>query len=170
MSVSAAGSGQLRAIQELHEAFAERGVDYWLFGGWAVDFHAGRVTREHDDIDLAVWRADLEVVAAALEQLGWAHLPAAGEDGYTTYARQGVPLELALLARDEDGVIYTPLTDGRGEWPAGSFGETTSEVAGVRARVVGLASLVEDKSAARVDALTTAKDRHDVDVLTQPRT
>jgi hypothetical protein len=27
---------------------------YWLFGGWAVDFHAGRVTRDHADIDLAV--------------------------------------------------------------------------------------------------------------------
>jgi hypothetical protein len=32
---------------------AEHDIAYWLFGGWAVDFHAGQVTREHGDIDIA---------------------------------------------------------------------------------------------------------------------
>ena len=30
-----------------------------LRGGWAVDLHAGAVTREHDDIDIAVWLDDV---------------------------------------------------------------------------------------------------------------
>jgi hypothetical protein len=36
---------QLETIGWLHALFTEHGVDYWLFGGWAVDFHVGRVTR-----------------------------------------------------------------------------------------------------------------------------
>jgi hypothetical protein len=30
-----------------------------LFGGWAVDFYAGSVTRAHDDLDLAAVRLEL---------------------------------------------------------------------------------------------------------------
>jgi hypothetical protein len=54
---------QLAAIEQMHRQFTTNGIEYWLFGGWAVDFHAGRVTRAHADIDLAVWRADVERIA-----------------------------------------------------------------------------------------------------------
>lgn len=36
---------QLLAIGELHESLEQEGLEHWLFGGWAVDFHAGRVIR-----------------------------------------------------------------------------------------------------------------------------
>jgi hypothetical protein len=39
------------------------------------------------------------------------------EDGYTGYERDGVRLELAFLARAEDGQVYTPLKEGRSAWP-----------------------------------------------------
>jgi len=44
----------LSALSRLDELFGQHGIEYWLFGGWAVDFHAGKVTRPHDDLDLAV--------------------------------------------------------------------------------------------------------------------
>ena len=40
---------QLAALAELDQSLPRHNVGYWLFGGWAVDFHAGRVTREHAD-------------------------------------------------------------------------------------------------------------------------
>jgi hypothetical protein len=166
MTIDGRAATQLQAIGWLHALFAEQGIDYWFFGGWAVDFHVGRVTRDHADVDVAVWQADLDRIRALLEVQGWVQAPEPGEDGYTGYELRGLRLELAFLACDEAGIIYTPLVEGRGDWPVGSFGETQAEVDGVRARVVGLASLIEDKSGPRQDPAVLAKDRADVALLT----
>ena len=115
---------------------------------------------------MAVWAADLGRVRALLEDDGWTHSPEPGEQGYTGFQRGSVRLELAFLARDEAGTVHTPLPEGRGEWPRGSFGDERAGFGEVSARVVGLASLVEDKSGPRDDPAAEAKDRADVAVLT----
>jgi hypothetical protein len=153
---------QLAAVAEIHALAERHGTDYWLFGGWAVDFHAGRVTREHADVDVAIWAADADRVAALLAARGWTHRAEAGEDGYTAYARGDVRLEVAFLARGADGCIFTPLRDGRGTWPDGSFSADVLTLRGVRARVVARAALVAEKSVVRADPVTAAKDRADV--------
>jgi hypothetical protein len=38
-------SGQLAAIGSLSATLEQLGIEYWLFGGWAVDFCVGRMTR-----------------------------------------------------------------------------------------------------------------------------
>ena len=169
MTTDGSAAAQLRAIGWLHTLFAEQGIDYWLFGGWAVDFHAGRATRRHADVDVAVRHADLSRIGVLLEAAGWAHAPEPAEDGYTGYERQKVRLELAFLACDEAGIVYTPLADGRGDWPAGSFGGTQAVLHGVRAHVVELAALIEDKSGPRDDPAALAKDRADVALLNSVR-
>jgi Aminoglycoside-2''-adenylyltransferase len=153
---------QLAAIGRLDKLFDRDRVDYWLFGGWAVDFHAGVVTRDHADIDIVVWRTDAAAVHALLTGDGWAKMPE--QDGYTTYTRHGLHLDLAFLARDGEAV-YTPLESGRGEWPAGSFGEDVGEVGGAHARVVSAGSLLVDKSQHRDDLTSAMKDAADVAVL-----
>ena len=165
MSTGTGAGAQLRTIGWLHTLLTQGGIDYWLFGGWAVDFHIGRVTRDHADVDVAIWAQDLNRIRALLEAEGWTHAPVHGEDGYTGYERRGTRLELAFLARDEEGKIHTPLADGRGDWPAGSFGDDQAEVSGVVARVVGLRSLIQDKSGPRLDPAAAAKDRADVALL-----
>ena len=162
MTMLPQASGQLAALAELHDLFQSHDVHYWMFGGWAVDFHAGRVTRAHDDLDIAVWWSERDRVAALLESHAWTHVPEVGEDGYTRYERSAVRLEVAFLARDDDERVYTPLRDGRGEWPDESFGDDTMELLGVRARVIRLGALISDKSVAREDPSTTAKDRADL--------
>jgi aminoglycoside-2''-adenylyltransferase len=153
---------QLTALRELSEVLPRHGVSYWLFGGWAVDFHVRRVTRPHGDIDIAIWSADRERMAALLLGLAWVHRPEANEDGYTCYGRDGIRLEIAFLARDERGQVYTPVRDGRGDWPADSFGDDVAELAGVRVRVVARDSLITEKAIVRGDPVTAAKDRADV--------
>jgi hypothetical protein len=169
MTTDGRAAAQLQTIGWLQALFAAHGIDYWLFGGWAVDFHVGRVTRDHTDVDVAVWQADFDRIRVLLEAQGWVHAPEPGEDGYTGYERGDIRLELAFLACDEAGTVYTPLVEGRGVWPVGSFGDTQAEVDGVRARVVGLASLIEDKSGPRHDPAVLAKDRADVALLTSLR-
>jgi hypothetical protein len=70
---------QLSALARVADLFGEEGIDYWLFGGWAVDFYAGSVTRAHDDLDMAVWLDDLPRIAALLEAEGWRHAAEEGE-------------------------------------------------------------------------------------------
>jgi hypothetical protein len=158
---------QLDALDELHRRFEDERVEYWLFGGWAVDFHVGSVTRPHGDLDLAIWFDDLPRVARLLHEDGWAHETEVEEQGSTTFSRGAVRVELAFLERDDaDSEPYTPLPDGsRASWAAGAFGQDVLTLAGVRARVIALAALREEKTGSRDDPAAADKDRRDLATL-----
>ena len=155
-------SEQLAALGRVLGQFETAGIESWVFGGWAVDFHVGAVTRAHADLDLAVWAADVARVSELLEADGWSSAPEEGEDGYTGFERDGVRLELAFLAVLEDGRVCTPLRDGFASWPAGAFGGEIGELEGVRARVIGLDALREEKAIVHDDPGVAAKDRADL--------
>jgi len=76
-----------------------------------------------------------------------------------------VRLEVTLLARDSDGTVYTPAEPERGVWPKGSFGDDRSQIGDTRASVVGIDSLLIDKSQPHGDAISDEKDRADVVAL-----
>ncbi len=64
-----------------------------LCGGWAVDAWLGRVTRDHDDVDIAVFQDDLDALFEHLD--GWlliAHDP--NVDGGTSELWDGRHLDL----------------------------------------------------------------------------
>jgi aminoglycoside-2''-adenylyltransferase len=156
---------QLAALARIDELLGPHGIDYWLFGSWAVDRHAGAVTRAHDDVDIAVWLKDHERIATLLAADGWKHAPEADEDGYTGYERGTVRLELAFLARSEDGQVYTSLREGRAAWPDEAFENDVAELLDVRARVISLRALKADKAQTRDDSIVAAKDRADLATL-----
>jgi hypothetical protein len=160
-----AEADQLDALDRLHRLFDDASIEYWLFGGWAVDLHVGALTRPHDDLDVAIWRADYPRVSELLAADGWVHAPDPSEDGSTGFVRGTVWLDLAFLVRAEHGEIYTPLRDGRAGWAAGAFGHETGEVGGVRARVISLQSLKAEKAETHEDAIAAAKDRADIATL-----
>jgi hypothetical protein len=160
---------QLDALAGIVSTFDASGIEYWLFGGWAVDFHAGRITRAHDDLDLGIWLDDISRIEALLNQEGWLDLNDPDVDGGRAFGRNGVRLELTYLRRDPDGEVYTPLLDGtRGRWTSEALGDDVAELAGVRCRVVSLVSLVRMKERDRGDAYE-AKDRADAALLAELR-
>ena len=158
---------QLSAIARTHELFIRSGIDYWLFGGWAVDFHAGSITRSHDDIDIAIWLDDHDRIAGLLGAEGWKHAPEADEDGGTGYERDAVRLELTFLVPSDGGEVYIPLHAGGVLWSDESMSTDLAELSGVRARVLGLAALKRGKSRSREDPVEAAKDRADFATLSQ---
>ena len=162
-------SQQLQSLSRLHELFGRHGIEYWLFGGWAVDFHAGVITRAHVDVDLAVWAKEHDRIAALLMDEDWTYAPEPGEDGYTGYERDGVRLELAFLAQGETGEIYTPLREGRGSWPDHAFGNDVAELGGVHARVISLDALRADKGEVKDDRAVAEKDSVDLATLSRLR-
>jgi hypothetical protein len=159
------GAAQLAALARVLRLFDRAGIESWLFGGWAVDFHVGAITRPHADLDLAVWASDVDRIGRLLTGDGWTHAPEEAEDGYTGYERADVRLELAFLVRQEEGVVSTPLRDGFASWPVGAFGDESKELSGVRARVIGRAALREEKAIVHDDAAVAAKDRTDLTAL-----
>jgi PPOX class probable F420-dependent enzyme len=160
-------AAQLAALGEVVGLFAGSQIDYWVFGGWAVDLHAGEITRSHGDIDLAVWLADIPTIDELLRAAGWTHVPSDDDDGGTGYERGGIRLELTFLDRYETGGAYTPLRDGRARWSEEALGNDVGELLGLRARVVGLAPLMRSKSRPRDEPDDAAKDNADLAVLTR---
>jgi aminoglycoside-2''-adenylyltransferase len=158
---------QLTALRDVHEMLTRAGVDYWLFGGWAVDFYAGAVTRSHSDVDIAVWLDEHERIATLLVAKGWKHAPYDDEDGGTGYERDGVRLELTFLVRDEDGEVFIPLRSEPARWSKDAFRNELGELNGVRARLIALDVLRDGKSRARDDAEDAAKDRADSETLSR---
>ncbi len=143
---------QLAAIGELHHELSQQAIPHWLFGGWAVDFHVGRVTRPHDDIDLAVRATDASRVHGVLARCGWEIVDEA--DGYRTYQRHDVKIDVAWVDDDDPG------------WPPDAFGDDTRELHGYRMKVISRRALLADKSAVLGDA---AKDVRDAEALETTR-
>lgn len=115
---------QLAMIAEITGAFASAGIEHWLFGGWGLDFLAGRITRPHDDIDFFVWDAEFDRAVAVLVPLGYELRPEASgaffdESGFVR--KEGLYVELARLVRRPDGRIATPGRYLDWPWPSRSF-------------------------------------------------
>ena len=156
---------QLAALARVHAALEQAGIEYWLFGGWAVDFHYGAITRAHSDVDIAVWLDAAPRIAELLRRDGWTHVPSEEDNGGTGFERGPVRLELTYLVRAGGGSLYTPLRDGRATWATDAFGDDVLELEGTRARVVALQALAQSKSIPRDDPDDAPKDRADHRVL-----
>jgi dihydrofolate reductase len=156
---------QLDALGDVAARLEDARIESWLFGGWAVDFYAGRITRPHFDVDLAVWLDDVPRIAALLEGSGWRHAPDPEGEGGTGYERDDIRLELTYLVGKEDGSVVTPLRSFEAAWPDDAFGTDERTLHGVRVRLVSLNALAQGKAAPRDDPEDAAKDRADHDVL-----
>ncbi|MET0938244.1 MAG: hypothetical protein ABWY51_03355 [Gaiellaceae bacterium] len=154
-------SQQLAALARVNDLLGEADIAYWLFGGWAVDFYTGSVTRAHDDLDAAVWLDELPRIAALLETDGWHHAPDEDEDGGTGYEQGTVRLEFTYLVRGDDGRIFTPMRHGQAAWSEEALADDVRELNGVSARLIALAPLMRGKSSPRDDPEEGAKDRAD---------
>jgi Aminoglycoside-2''-adenylyltransferase len=159
--VDQSASRQLSALSRVGRQLDEARLDHWLFGGWAVDFYVGSVTRPHDDVDLAVWVGDAPRIAELLVADGWQHAPEEDEDGGTCYERERVRLELTYLDRDDDGNVFIPLQDRRASWAADALGDDLRALNGVSTRLIALSALARGKSSPRDDPEDAAKDRVD---------
>ena len=59
---------EVKALLEVAEALGNLRAPFYFAGGWAIDLHLGRVTREHHDVDALVMRRDHLLLHKALKQ------------------------------------------------------------------------------------------------------
>lgn len=88
-----------------------RSLSYIVDGGWGIDALVGRVTREHDDLDLAVDIRDIDTILVVLQALGFTQ-----DEG----ASPGPPVRIVLKDELGNQVDLHPLAfDDRGNgWQA----------------------------------------------------
>ena len=158
---------QLAAIANLSAVLDQHQVDYWLFGGWAVDFFVGAVTRSHDDIDVAAWRLDQDTIKEALEGAGWRLAPAARDTVGARYQFGSALVEFTFVVADADGSVVVLLPDQSAVWSTQPFGDVHRELLGVTSRTIPLELLRTGKSVPREDDAEAAKDRADFQALSK---
>jgi hypothetical protein len=146
-------------------ALDRAGLDYWLFGGWAVDFWVGSITRPHDDIDVAAWRRDYDAIGSALIAAGWEHTPTENDVVGTRYALGNSQVEITFVEQGDEGEIVIPVPEAPIVWTTEPFGESRRALEGVEGRVIALALLRDGKARPREDTKSTAKDRADYEAL-----
>jgi Aminoglycoside-2''-adenylyltransferase len=118
-------------------------IQYWLRGGWAVDFYVGRITREHDDIDFFAWGIDAPGLARALEGAGFEPQHGNPPDAQRDFTKDGEDLQVALLARNDRGSIVVaggpaagaPWPDGVVTGPIGRLGHVMCPIVDPHAQI-----------------------------------
>ncbi|MEU6205899.1 aminoglycoside adenylyltransferase [Micromonospora musae] len=137
---------QLASVDDVVEAAAAAGLEVWLRGGWAMDFHLGQVTRPHVDVDWYCWRADAARLAATLTGRGWRPDPRMPVEVQLDLFRGDVEVSFAYLSRDDTGQV----TVGGGPWtgtplPAGMLDGPRGEIGSQNAPIISVAAQIEFK-------------------------
>ena len=106
-------------VVERLRALAEVRVPLWLAGGVAVDFHVGRWTRAHADVDLVAFHRDRGPLAEALSHVG---VLLAQDGAWTTKwsfrGRQPADIEIVFVEHSQperaSGTLVIPRDDATG--------------------------------------------------------
>ena len=136
---------QLRLIGEIREALDTAGVAWWWYGGWAMDFHAGEVTRDHSDIEVFVWRRDAKVTSAAITAAGFAAPPGLYPDEAQPFLKDAQEVGVWYLIRDADDQICTPGRWADWPWAPGSFDAPRAQLGDIEAPVMSVEGLLAMK-------------------------
>ncbi len=137
-----ANEAQLGLIGEIARLLGQARIRFWLRGGWALDFHLGRATRRHADVDLVTWLRHRDRVRRLLTGGGFSVVPGYPEP-QLVLEKRGHEASFLFIAR-RGGRIVVP---GYEAWPfpPGSFPERRRTLGGVSARVLSPEELLYEK-------------------------
>jgi aminoglycoside-2''-adenylyltransferase len=128
-------------VARVVKMLASKGVDTWIFGGWAEELRGLINPRPHVDIDLLYPQEDWTIVdGLSLDWIDGKRLP-----WKRAFRLEGITVELFLVQYDAAG-WYTQLERRRHNWPANVFSDTRI------VPVVSTAALASYRHSYRVDA------------------
>lgn len=136
---------QLLLIEAIRDALDAAGIEWWLFGGWAMDFSIGEVTREHSDVEIFVWQKDALRAKEALLRAGFAAPAALHPDEGQPFLKNGQEIGVWYLVSGEDGFVHTPGRWQDWPWPHGSFDEPRMKIGDVEAPAMSAEGLLDMK-------------------------
>jgi hypothetical protein len=132
----------LRLIEEISNIFAAIQVRWWLFGGWAVDFHLGSVSRTHGDIEFYVWSVDAERVSRAFLDTGFAPQKIPYPEEAIEFTKDGQLICAVLLVDTAEGIVIPGRwTDW--PWPCDAFDGPPGRIGRLAVPVVSVEALLD---------------------------
>ncbi len=160
------GVSQFRLIGEFVDWLNGAEMTFWLSGGWAVDFHVGRVTRPHSDIDFIVNLDDRTRLRRLLEQKGFVTTWVDKGGGVEWFESDGIRIEVSYITKNNDGSMVTPGYESW-PWPDDSFPDEYVTLAGITVRAVSVAGLLDMKSGweKNLDEKPRPHDLADIELL-----
>jgi hypothetical protein len=138
-------TAQLAVLREIDALLRNAHIRSWLRGGWALDFLVGRVTREHDDIDLITWRRHERRLRQLFEENGFGvtrHRPGTQID----FEKRGQEVQVALVLK-WGGFVWTHPFVGQGFQPNCAEADLRGPLArlgDIRCRVVSARALLAE--------------------------
>ncbi|MFD2446870.1 nucleotidyltransferase domain-containing protein [Bacillus sp. CGMCC 1.16607] len=132
----------LNLLSELHTIFTSVQANFWLRGGWAIDFLLGRVTRTHSDIDLVTWVNHRIPLESALVEAGYKKQPVS--ELQTDFFKNDVDVSIVYLTRASDGrILANGITDW--EWRSDALPTKLYTLNGIGSYVLSPQQLLEEK-------------------------
>ena len=159
---------QIALIHEIADILASVNLRWWLFGGWAMDGHVGRITRTHNDIEFWVHRSQAALVRNVLGCHGFEALDTQPDEESIEFERGLVRFSSAFFTIAPDG--YASPAGRWSDWrfPPGSFAEDAAPLGGRLVPVmgvVGLLTMKEQFPTLRNGRSLREKDERDILVL-----
>ncbi|MGV3467194.1 MAG: nucleotidyltransferase domain-containing protein [Heyndrickxia sp.] len=137
---------QLKVLREISTIFKEIDAEFYLRGGWAIDFLLGEITRPHSDIDIVTWIIDREQLENALLTLGYEQIPVKEEfrNRQSDFRKDTVDVTFGYLTYNVDGSL---IMNGLPEWVWRKDSLLPQEypLHGVTAKVIHPKQLLEEK-------------------------
>lgn len=159
-------AGQITLITEITEICATRGIEHWLRGGWAVDFYVGRITRDHEDIDLFAWAKDVSRLVPALTRAGFAEQEGPPPTAQRNFLKEGEEVQIALLVQNDRGEVAPAGGPWAGTpWPERMLSGHIGHLGSVRCPIVAPQVQMAMKELFRQGRPMMAQgDKHDADI------
>jgi len=136
---------QLALMWQIAVELDTASLPWWLFGGWAMEAHAGRITRTHEDIEVFVWERDGDAVRHVLTGAGFFAPPGLHADEGQPFLKDGQEIGIWYLVRSDDGRVHTPGRWSDWPWAKDSFDGPRLDLAGVLVPVMSLEGLLDMK-------------------------
>ncbi|MDW2878247.1 MULTISPECIES: nucleotidyltransferase domain-containing protein [Bacillaceae] len=137
---------QFKVLAEISTISEINGIEFWLRGGWAIDFLLGRMTRPHDDIDLVTWIKNREHLEDELVKSGYEKTSVKEEfrDRQSDFRKENVEISFCYITRLADGEL---IMNGLPEWiwRPDSLLPQTLFLNGISAHVLHPKQLLEEK-------------------------
>jgi len=158
---------QLKILNEISELFESLNVEFWLRGGWAIDFILGHLTRPHSDIDLNTWITNREKIEQALIKAGFKEDPVSEEfqNRQSNFIKEDVFISIGYLSHDQnDNLILNELPEWI--WRKDSLSPKLHHLHGITAKTIHPKQLLEEKKAYReIGRPHRKKDEESMEVL-----
>ena len=133
---------QLLILKEIQDIVSALDLKIWVRGGWAIDFHLGRITREHSDLDLVAWIKHRELLEKELVRAGYKKIPVS--EYQTDFLKKDVDASIVFVCLSDNGEIFAN-SFPEWVWTKGALPDRQHTLEGVTSRVLSPQQLLQEK-------------------------